>query len=102
MQGPVSYLIGSAGTRHRKEEPVNTSRPAAFAIRRKCALAFAFEKEDYKKLVWLVPQRLIYRQLMYYILFKSFNKAIKGEIQGWGALKRTGNVRNMAPLLAKS
>jgi hypothetical protein len=36
----VSYLIGSAGTRHRKEKPVNTSRPAAFAIRRKCALVF--------------------------------------------------------------
>ncbi len=56
------------------------------------AMAFAFEKEDYKKLVWLIPQRLIYRQLMYYILLKSFNKAIKGELQGWGVLKRTGNV----------
>ena len=57
------------------------------------ALAFAFEKEDYKKLLWMVPQRLIYRQLMYYILFKSFNKALKGELQGWGILKRTGNVK---------
>jgi len=57
------------------------------------ALAFAFEKEDYKKLIWLIPQRLIYRQLMYYILIKSFNKAIKGELQGWGVLKRTGNVK---------
>ena len=56
------------------------------------ALAFAFEKEDYKKLIWLIPQRLIYRQLMYYILIKSFNRAIKGELQGWGVLKRTGNV----------
>ena len=57
------------------------------------ALAFAFEKEDYKKLFWMIPQRLIYRQMMYYILFKSFNKAIKGELQGWGALKRTGRVK---------
>ncbi len=57
------------------------------------ALAFAFEKEDYKKLLWMIPQRLIYRQLMYYILFKSFNKALKGELQGWGILKRTGNVK---------
>ena len=56
------------------------------------ALAFAFEKEDYKKLLWMIPQRLIYRQLMYYILIKSFNKALKGEMQGWGILKRTGNV----------
>jgi peptidoglycan-N-acetylglucosamine deacetylase len=57
------------------------------------ALAFAFEKEDYKKLLWMIPQRFIYRQLMYYILFKSFNKALKGELQGWGVLKRTGNVK---------
>lgn len=59
------------------------------------ALAFAFEKEDYKKLVWMIPQRLIYRQLMYYIVIKSFNKAIKGELQGWGVLTRTGNVKQM-------
>jgi cellulose synthase/poly-beta-1,6-N-acetylglucosamine synthase-like glycosyltransferase/spore germination protein YaaH/peptidoglycan/xylan/chitin deacetylase (PgdA/CDA1 family) len=59
------------------------------------ALAFAFEKEDYKKLLWMIPQRLVYRQLMYYILFKSFNKAIKGELQGWGVLKRTGNVKEV-------
>lgn len=57
------------------------------------ALAFAFEKEDYRKLVWMIPQRLVYRQLMYYILFKSVNKAVKGEIQSWGVLNRTGNVK---------
>lgn len=60
------------------------------------ALAFAFEKEDYKKLIWMIPQRLVYRQLMYYILLKSFNKAIKGEMQGWGVLKRTGNVKQLS------
>ena len=56
------------------------------------ALAFAFEKESIKKLIWMIPQRLVYRQLMYYILLKSFQKAIKGELQGWGTLQRTGNV----------
>ena len=61
------------------------------------ALAFTFEKEDYKKLLWMIPQRLIYRQLMYYILIKSFNRAIKGELQGWGVLKRTGNVKDISP-----
>jgi cellulose synthase/poly-beta-1,6-N-acetylglucosamine synthase-like glycosyltransferase/peptidoglycan/xylan/chitin deacetylase (PgdA/CDA1 family) len=60
------------------------------------ALAFAYEKENHFKLVWMLPQRLIYRQLMYYILIKSFNKAIKGELQGWGALKRTGRVKDVA------
>jgi cellulose synthase/poly-beta-1,6-N-acetylglucosamine synthase-like glycosyltransferase/peptidoglycan/xylan/chitin deacetylase (PgdA/CDA1 family)/spore germination protein YaaH len=61
------------------------------------ALAFAFEKEDHKKLVWMIPQRLIYRQLMYYILLKSFSRALKGEMQGWGILKRTGNVKKLSP-----
>ena len=56
------------------------------------------QKEDYKKLLWLFPQQLIYRQLMYYILFKSFNKALKGELQSWGVLKRTGNVKQTAAL----
>jgi cellulose synthase/poly-beta-1,6-N-acetylglucosamine synthase-like glycosyltransferase len=60
------------------------------------ALAFAFEKEDYKKLLWMIPQRLVYRQLMYYIVLKSFSKALKGEMQGWGVLKRTGNVKQVA------
>ena len=60
------------------------------------ALAFAFEKEDYKKLVWMIPQRLVYRQLMYYLILKSFSSALKGELQGWGALKRTGNVKQVA------
>ena len=57
------------------------------------AVAFAFEKEKFSKLIWMIPQRLVYRQLMYYILFKSFRKAVKGEIQNWGVLKRTGNVK---------
>jgi peptidoglycan-N-acetylglucosamine deacetylase len=60
------------------------------------ALAFAFEKEDYKMLIWMIPQRLVYRQLMYYIIIKSFGKAIKGELQEWGVLKRTGNVKQMS------
>lgn len=58
-------------------------------------LAFAFEKEKYRKLLWLIPQRFIYRWLMYYVLFKTFRKAIKGELQNWGVLKRTGNVKDI-------
>lgn len=55
-------------------------------------IAFLFEKESYLKLLWMIPQRLVYRQLMYYVLLKSVVKAIKGELQGWGKLKRTGNL----------
>jgi cellulose synthase/poly-beta-1,6-N-acetylglucosamine synthase-like glycosyltransferase len=55
-------------------------------------MAFSFEKENFRKLIWILPQRFIYRQLMYIIFFRSIMKAIKGEKQGWGVLKRTGNV----------
>lgn len=55
-------------------------------------LAFVFEGERFSKLIWLIPQRFVYRQLMYVILFRSIIKAIRGEGQGWGVLKRTGNV----------
>lgn len=56
-------------------------------------LAFIFQKEKFSKLFWLIPQRFIYRQLMYIVLFRSIRKAIKGEGQGWGVLNRTGNVK---------
>lgn len=56
------------------------------------AIAFWMEKENYKKLFYIIPQRFIWRQLMYYVLFKSIRKAVKGELSGWGVLKRTGNV----------
>ena len=58
-------------------------------------IAFAFEKERFSKLWWLIPQRFVYRQLMYVILFKAIRKAIQGESQGWGILKRTGNVKQL-------
>jgi cellulose synthase/poly-beta-1,6-N-acetylglucosamine synthase-like glycosyltransferase len=58
-------------------------------------IAFAMEKEKLRKLIWLIPQRFVYRQLMYIILYKSIRKAIKGEIQGWGVLKRTGHVKQI-------
>jgi cellulose synthase/poly-beta-1,6-N-acetylglucosamine synthase-like glycosyltransferase/peptidoglycan/xylan/chitin deacetylase (PgdA/CDA1 family) len=58
-------------------------------------LAFAFEKEKPAKLVWLIPQRLIYRWLMIIVLFRSYKRAVKGELQHWGVLKRTGNVKEV-------
>lgn len=58
-------------------------------------LAFSFEKEKLSKLFWLIPQRLAYRWLMYIVLFRSIRRAIKGELQNWGVLKRTGNVKDI-------
>lgn len=56
-------------------------------------IAFRMEKESLKKLVYIIPQRFYWRQLMYLVLFRSVRKALKGELEGWGALKRTGNVK---------
>jgi cellulose synthase/poly-beta-1,6-N-acetylglucosamine synthase-like glycosyltransferase/spore germination protein YaaH/peptidoglycan/xylan/chitin deacetylase (PgdA/CDA1 family) len=59
-------------------------------------VAFTFEKEKLHKLFWLIPQRLGYRWLMYIVLFGSFKRAIKGELQHWGVLRRTGNVKDLS------
>ena len=55
-------------------------------------MAYLFEHERLWVLLWIIPQRFFYRWIMYYVLFKSYLKAIKGELQTWGVLKRTGNV----------
>ena len=60
------------------------------------AIAFAFEKQKPWKLIWLIPQRLVYRWLMMIVLFKAYRRAIKGELQQWGVLKRTGNVKQVS------
>lgn len=55
--------------------------------------AFVFEKEKKRNLIWIIPQRFCYRWIMYLVLFKSLRKAVKGELQHWGVLKRSGNVQ---------
>jgi len=55
-------------------------------------IAFSFERQKFYKLIWLIPQRFVYRQLMYVVLFRSISSAVKGEGRGWGVMKRTGNV----------
>jgi cellulose synthase/poly-beta-1,6-N-acetylglucosamine synthase-like glycosyltransferase/peptidoglycan/xylan/chitin deacetylase (PgdA/CDA1 family) len=56
-------------------------------------IAFKMEKEKFKNLLYIFPQRFFWRQLMYLVLFRSFRKALKGELESWGTLKRTGNVK---------
>ena len=55
-------------------------------------LAFCFEREKLSQLFWLIPQRLIWRWLTWLVLFRAVRRALKGELQHWGVLKRTGNV----------
>ncbi len=59
-------------------------------------VAFSLEKESLGRLIWLIPQRLIYRWLMWRVLFKAIRRAVKGELQSWGVLKRTGRVKEIA------
>ncbi len=59
------------------------------------AISFLFEKENPLKLVWLIPQRIIYRWIMLVVLYRSLKRALKGELQNWGVLKRTGNVKDV-------
>jgi len=56
-------------------------------------LAFLLERdEEWRLLLWLPLQRLIYRQLMYFVAVKSVFAAVKGRSVGWGKLERKATV----------
>ena len=59
------------------------------------ALAYRYDGQRFT--LWnagvLFVQRFAYRQIFFYILIKSYLKAIKGELASWGILKRTGHVK---------
>ena len=59
-------------------------------------LAFRLDREDKKLLVWLLLQRFVYRQLMYYVIVKSLVFAVRGSLVGWGKLERKGTVQQPA------
>jgi hypothetical protein len=40
----------------------------------------------------LVAQRLVYRQIMYWVVLRAIASAIGGWVVGWGKLERTGRV----------
>ncbi|MED3563971.1 DUF2062 domain-containing protein [Bacillus xiapuensis] len=54
--------------------------------------AFRLEKENPRPLVSLFLQRILYKQLMAYVVIKSILAAIRGVTVGWNKLKRNGNV----------
>jgi len=56
-------------------------------------VAFALERREQWRLLWLlVPQRIGYRQIMYYVVLKALAQAIRGAFVGWGKLERSGRV----------
>jgi peptidoglycan-N-acetylglucosamine deacetylase len=57
------------------------------------AAALFLERKHYK-LILLVPlQRLVYRQIMYIIIFKSLIKAIEGTAAFWNKFERQGSIQ---------
>ena len=56
-------------------------------------IAFALERRERWRLLWLlVPQRIGYRQIMYYVVLKALAQAMRGPRVGWGKLERSGRV----------
>ena len=56
-------------------------------------LAFRLDRENPWLLSWLFVQRLVYRQLMYAVVFKTIYQAVRGRATGWGKLERTNSVK---------
>ncbi|RVT92581.1 glycosyltransferase [Sphingomonas crocodyli] len=56
-------------------------------------IAFALERREKWRLLWLlIPQRIGYRQIMYYVVLKAIAQAMRGPKVGWGKLERSGRV----------
>jgi cellulose synthase/poly-beta-1,6-N-acetylglucosamine synthase-like glycosyltransferase len=56
-------------------------------------IAFLMEPREDKQLTWLIfIQRFAYRQIMYWVVVKSFTAAIRGRVVGWGKLERKATV----------
>ncbi|MDB4881516.1 MAG: polysaccharide deacetylase, partial [Gemmatimonadetes bacterium] len=52
-------------------------------------IAFLMEGDEDKSLTWLIfLQRFAYRQVMYWVVVRSFAAALSGRLQGWGKLER--------------
>ena len=55
------------------------------------AIALWLDREPLYHLWLLIPQRVFYRQLMYYVILKSTYYVLRGRLVGWGKLKREGS-----------
>lgn len=56
-------------------------------------IAFLFENnEDKTLLLWMIPQKLFSRWMLFYITLKAVLAALKGQAVGWNKFKRTATV----------
>lgn len=53
-------------------------------------VAVWMDGEDWRLLLWMFWQRFAYRQVMYYVIFRSIMAAFRGHHVGWGKLQRKG------------
>ncbi len=61
-------------------------------------IAIALERrEDWRLMAWLLPQRFVYRQVMYYVVIKALVQALRGPRVGWSSIARTGKVQVITP-----
>lgn len=58
-------------------------------------IAFFLEKmkKNWSLLIWIIFQRFFYRQLMYYVAWKTVYTAIRGSFVGWGKFERKNNAK---------
>jgi cellulose synthase/poly-beta-1,6-N-acetylglucosamine synthase-like glycosyltransferase/peptidoglycan/xylan/chitin deacetylase (PgdA/CDA1 family)/spore germination protein YaaH len=76
---------------------------AAFTAADFCTAVLAFRMEpaeDKRLLAWLIPQRLVYRQLMYFVAIRSALAMLRGFEVGWGKLDRKATVTAMPEISA--
>lgn len=58
-------------------------------------LAFSHERnEDWRLLLLILPQRIIYRQLNNFVVVRALLAAVRGRAVGWGSLARSASVLN--------
>ncbi|AHG87644.1 polysaccharide deacetylase [Gemmatirosa kalamazoonensis] len=56
-------------------------------------VAFLMEPREDRRLTWLIViQRFAYRQVMYWVVLRSFAAALRGHVVGWGKLERKATV----------
>ena len=61
-------------------------------------IAMALERrENWRLMAWLLPQRFVYRQVMYYVVIKAAVQALRGPRVGWASIARSGQVALAAP-----
>jgi cellulose synthase/poly-beta-1,6-N-acetylglucosamine synthase-like glycosyltransferase/peptidoglycan/xylan/chitin deacetylase (PgdA/CDA1 family) len=53
-------------------------------------VAVWMDGEDWRLLLWMFWQRFAYRQVMYYVIFRSIMAAFRGHHVGWGRVQRKG------------